>query len=97
MAGQVEWNMSKITKRMPGEPGGTAKPNVPTRQSQLVKLLSRKSGVTIAQLQKTFGWQPHSARAAISAQRKAGSAITRTNSENGSVYRIVSEAVANDA
>lgn len=60
-----------------------------TRQAQLHKPLTRKSGVTIAQLQKTFGWQPHTARAAISAQRKAGSAVARTATDKGSVYRIV--------
>ncbi len=60
-----------------------------TRRVRLHKLLSRKSGVTIAQLQKTFGWQPHTARAAISAQRKAGCAVSRMKTANGSVYRIV--------
>ncbi len=43
--------------------------NKETRQAQLRKLLNRQSGVSIAQLQKIFGWQPHTARAAISAQR----------------------------
>ena len=60
-----------------------------TRQKQLYKLLARKSGVTIAQLQKTFGWQPHTARAAISAQRKAGCVVDRLETDKGSVYRIV--------
>lgn len=61
----------------------------PTRQKQLYKMLTRKSGVTIAQLQKTFGWQPHTARAAISAQRKAGCVVDRMETDKGSVYRIV--------
>ena len=60
-----------------------------TRHQQLRKLLTRKSGVTIAQLQNTFGWQPHTARAAISAQRKAGCVVDRAETEKGSVYRIV--------
>ena len=88
--------MPAITKTMPVEPGGAAKRNVTTRRAQLHKLLCRKSGVTIAQLQKTFGWQPHTARAAISSHRKAGSDIRRTDSEKGSVYRIVSEAGVNE-
>ncbi|MEW9921955.1 DUF3489 domain-containing protein [Marimonas sp. MJW-29] len=75
------------------EPQKTANPKTvakePTRQAQLHRLLSRKSGVTIAQLQKTFGWQPHTARAAISAQRKAGRVVARTVTDKGSVYRIV--------
>lgn len=60
-----------------------------TRSVQLHKLLTRKSGVTLAQLQKTFGWQPHTARATISAQRKAGYQIERSDSDKGSVYRVV--------
>ncbi|MFC6637007.1 DUF3489 domain-containing protein [Sulfitobacter sp. JBTF-M27] len=75
------------------EPQKTAIPKTvvkkPTRQAQLHKLLTRKSGVTIAQLQKSFGWQPHTARAAISAQRKAGCVVARTVTDKGSVYRIV--------
>lgn len=62
-----------------------------TRAVQLRKLLKRKSGVTIAELEKTFGWQPHTARAAISAQRKSGVTIDRTTGKNGSVYRIIEE------
>ena len=63
----------------------------PTRGAQLRRLLKRKSGVTLAQLQTTFGWQAHTARAAISAQRKAGWVIDRSDSDKGSVYRIVEE------
>lgn len=65
-----------------------------TRQAQLHKLLIRISGVTIAQIEKAFGWQPHTARAAISAQRKAGHVIERSESDNGSVYRIIGEDTA---
>ena len=64
------------------------------RSVQLHKLLTRKSGVTLAQLQKTFGWQPHTARAASSAQRKAGYQIERKDSDKGSVYRVVMEDTA---
>lgn len=77
--------------------GRAGQPKAPTRKSQLNRLLARKSGVTIAQIQKTFGWQPHTARAAISVQRGAGCVITRTAGNKGAVYRLVSEAVANDA
>ena len=63
-----------------------------TRQQQLQKLLSRKAGATIAQLQKAFGWQPHSARAAISMMRKSGHTVERSESDKGMVYRIVKEA-----
>ncbi|MDQ2091957.1 DUF3489 domain-containing protein [Marimonas arenosa] len=63
----------------------------PTRQEQLARLLNRKSGASIAQIQKAFGWQPHSARAAISMLRKAGTMIERSDMDKGAVYRIAGE------
>lgn len=62
-----------------------------TRQQQLTKLLKRKCGASIAQIQKAFGWQPHSARAAISTLRKGGAMVERTDTDKGPVYRIVAE------
>lgn len=66
-----------------------AKPN---RHEQLAKLLNRKSGATILQIQNAFGWQPHTARAALSTLRKAGTANVRSDTDKGSVYHILSEA-----
>lgn len=60
-----------------------------TRQSQLRRMLTRKSGATIAQMQMAFGWQPHTARAALSSLRKSGEQIERAASEKGAVYRII--------
>lgn len=64
----------------------------PVRQEQLTKLLSRKTGATIPQMEKAFGWQPHTARAAISTLRKAGFPVERSDTDKGAVYRIVAEA-----
>ncbi|SHK15769.1 Protein of unknown function [Shimia gijangensis] len=60
-----------------------------TRPVQLRKLLTRKSGATIVQIQRAFGWQPHTARAAISGLRKLGEIIERSETPRGPVYRIV--------
>lgn len=64
----------------------------PKRQEQLSKLLNRKSGATILQIQSAFGWQPYTARAALSTLRKAGTAVERSDTDKGSVYRIVTKA-----
>lgn len=64
----------------------------PKRKEQLTKLLSRKSGVSVKQLQHAFGWQPHTARAAMSRLRKTGALIERFDTKNGSVYRIRKQA-----
>jgi len=48
-----------------------------TRAAQLRRMLSRKGGATIVQIQQAFSWQPQTARAAISSLRKAGAMIER--------------------
>ena len=66
----------------------------PTRQDQLRKLLRRKSGATIPQIKKAFGWQAHTARAAISRLNTSGETVERTSSAKGPVYRIASKDAA---
>ena len=58
------------------------------RPEQLVRLLKRKTGATAVQIQDAFGWQPHTARAAISGLRKTGHLVERNTSSKGAVYRI---------
>lgn len=84
--------MSTETKQKPKLVEAKASGVQPKRRDQLAKLLNRNSGASIAQIQKAFGWQPHTARAAISTMRKAGTVIERTETDKGSVYRIASEA-----
>ena len=60
-----------------------------TRRAQLASLLKRDGGATLAFLEKRFGWQPHTVRAAISGLRKSGCAIERSVGKMGAVYRIV--------
>ena len=64
-----------------------------TKRDQLIRLLSRKGGATIAQLEDKLGWQSHTVRAAISRLRKAGHDIERENAEGkrGSIYRAVAD------
>jgi predicted ArsR family transcriptional regulator len=67
---------------------GLAKLPTANRPAQLRKLLVRRSGATIPQIQQSFDWQPHTVRAAISKLRKAGDVVDRTETSKGSVYRI---------
>lgn len=90
-AGRVERNMPNETRTKPKTEAARAVRTKPTRQKQLTKLLTRKSGASIAQIQKAFGWQPHTARAAISTLRKGGTLIERTDTDKGAVYRAVPE------
>jgi DNA-binding transcriptional regulator PaaX len=54
-------------------------------------MLARPSGASIEAICKAMGWQPHSARAALSGLRKAGHVVERdaaTGKAGGSIYRI---------
>ena len=52
----------------------------PTKIETILKQLCRPKGASIAQLQKTAGWQPHSVRAAL---RKKGHDIERIRDAKG--------------
>ena len=62
-----------------------------TKAQTIQKLLSRSGGVTIVQLQKATGWQPHSVRAALTRLRKKGHAIERAGEPGKAKYRITSQ------
>ncbi len=60
-----------------------------TKIDAVIRLLSRASGATIAQIQKTTDWQPHSVRAALTGLRKKGHDVQRDKNAKGvTVYRI---------
>ena len=66
-----------------------------TKQSKLVAMLSRKSGVTLPSASKALGWQPHTTSAAMTGLRKRGYIIERRAREGkDSLYMIVSAAEA---
>ena len=74
MANETNFGMTtKLSKSKPK----------PTCATQLRRLLSRKSGATAFQIQTALGWQPHTARAAITRLRKAGIEIERKDSDKG--------------
>ena len=63
-----------------------------TKSETIQKLLARKDGASITQLQAATAWQPHSIRAALSGLRKKGISIDRgTNSKGAAVYRLTVE------
>ena len=58
-------------------------PAKPTKIEIILKQLRRPSGASIAHLQKTVGWQPHSLRAALTGLRKKGHTIERGRDAKG--------------
>lgn len=73
--------------------GGAPSPISPrggTKIAQVIELLQRGVGATLAELIAATGWLPHTTRAALTGLRKRGYAvgIDRADKARGSVYRI---------
>lgn len=68
-------------------------PKPQTKITKVQTMLRRPNGASLDAICKATGWQPHSARAALSGLRKAGIVIERSSldGKQGSVYRIVPE------
>ena len=70
------------------EAGTEAKPE-PAKPTTVKRLLSRKTGATLAELSEVTAWQPHSIRAYISGLRKKGSNILLEPRRDGNkAYRL---------
>jgi DNA-binding CsgD family transcriptional regulator len=75
---------------------GAEQPPASTKRAQLIDLLERSEGATVAEIGQRLGWLPHTVRAAITGLRKAGREVTRTkNADDRSLYRLVSIKTAN--
>jgi hypothetical protein len=62
----------------------------PSKASIVEAMLTKAPGATIADMNATTGWQPHSCRAFLAGLRKKGKVIERTKRKDGSsCYRIV--------
>ncbi len=60
-----------------------------TKPDIILKLINRKSGAALTQLENATGWQPHSVRAALTGLRKKGHEITRQRNNKGmTIYSI---------
>lgn len=61
-----------------------------SKQAQIVALMQRPQGATVAEMQKATGWQPHTVRGAIAGaiKKQLGLAVASAKEERGRVYRI---------
>lgn len=66
-----------------------AKPATKPKIETLRKLLVRRTGATVAQIQRQLGWQPHTIRAAISRLRSSGVPVELDRSGKTARYRVV--------
>lgn len=65
-------------------------PTITTKSANILKLLRRPKGASIAQLQNATEWQAHSIRAAMTGLRKKGHEIERSGKDRKgvTVYRM---------
>jgi len=68
---------------------GAEQPPASTKRAQLISLLERPEGASVAEVGQRLGWLPHTVRAAITGLRKAGREVARSKDANDkSVYRL---------
>lgn len=63
-----------------------------TKISTVVELLERNGGATLDEIVQSIGWQPHSARAALTNLRKKGHTIEKSQREHQTCYHISASA-----
>ena len=78
------------TLAMSAPPVPIAPTAAPTKANQLVSLLHRDRGASIAELATTLGWLPHTTRAALTGLRKKGHAIIKSKAGDVTRYSIAS-------
>ncbi len=63
-----------------------------SKKSEVIRLMSRKNGVSGSELQEAMGWLPHTTRGLISTLKSKGglSIISEKHETRGMVYRIAS-------
>jgi Protein of unknown function (DUF3489) len=71
-------------------PAGPSAPRGGSKRAQVIELLERDHGATIAELIAATGWLAHTTRAALTGLRKRGYAVAidRSDNERGSFDRI---------
>lgn len=67
-------------------------PKTGSKQAVMLDLLHRPEGATLAELTEATGWQPHSARAALTGLRQRGHAIVRDKRDGTTCYRVTEAA-----
>jgi hypothetical protein len=75
----------------PAAEGRVRKARVDSKQSKLIAMLTNKTGATVDEIAKAFGWQPHTVRGAIAGALKKRLGLTVTSEKvegRGRVYRI---------
>lgn len=66
----------------------TSPPRPRGKLGDLLTAVESKTGATLNELSESLGWQPHTARAAITRLRQRGYAIALTDENGRKAYRV---------
>ena len=82
----------KPKKHAPVDGQASREPRV-SKQAQIIALMQRKAGASLAAMVDATGWLPHTTRAALTGLRQKGYAIERDKSPHAkTVYRLPARA-----
>ncbi|MFP5328549.1 MAG: DUF3489 domain-containing protein [Alphaproteobacteria bacterium] len=85
--------MKKANPKKNAAEAATSKPLM-TKMQRVVALLQREGGATVDELVNATGWQPHSARAALTGLRKKGFTLDRVRADGVTRYVVTAEPAA---
>jgi hypothetical protein len=85
----------------PNSGAGGTKPNKPAQKqpppliksATVITAMSEATGATLGEICSITSWQPHSARAFLSAVRKKGHNILKTSRDGATCYHIAPEKI----
>lgn len=69
-------------------PTSSPTPRRPTKAGQVLGLLQRHEGATLAELVEATGWQQHTVRAALTGLRKKGNEVVRSKRGETTCYTV---------
>jgi hypothetical protein len=93
-AGRTALEQAARSLTPPQPPADTVSTAPKGKTRQLVTLMQRSEGATVAEMMEATGWQAHSVRGAISGAIKKGLGLTVTSakSDGERLYRVVAKA-----
>jgi len=80
---------SKADDKPPKQPAGRTRTD--SKQAQVIEMLRRRQGASVAAIMKATGWQPHSVRGFLAGvvRKKLGLTLVSEKSGDQRRYRIV--------
>jgi hypothetical protein len=85
---------SRVARKQPRKTGTAPRTRADTKQAQLIAMLQRPEGATVAEIADALGWQHHTVRGAIAGalKKKLGLDVESEKvDERGRVYRVAAE------